>query len=107
MKSIRAVIPEQKLGDVNAALHEIGISGLTVYESKGRGKHLPQPNRMGHWFYFSEFGDNNSLLILSRDDEVAKIVETIRKTAEIGKIFVSNIEEVYDIQKNTTGEEAL
>lgn len=107
MKSICAIIPEKKLGDVNAALHKVGITGLTVFNAKGRGKHLPQPNQMGHWFYFSEFGDSNALLILSSDADVEKIVEAIKTTAGIGKIFVTNIEELIDIQKNVKGEEAL
>ncbi|PJB97125.1 MAG: transcriptional regulator, partial [Nitrosopumilales archaeon CG_4_9_14_0_8_um_filter_34_10] len=37
MKSICAIIPEKKLGDVNKALHKIGVSGLTVFDTKGRG----------------------------------------------------------------------
>ena len=107
MKSICAIIPEQKLGDVNTALHELGIAGLTIFDTKGRGKHLPQPNRMGHWFYFSEFGDSNTLLILSSDADVEKIVDTIKANAGIGKIIVTNIEDLIDIQKNVRGEEAL
>jgi len=107
MKSICAIIPEKKLGDVNTALHKLGIAGLTVFDSKGRGKHLPQPNQMGHWFYFSEFGDNNTLLILSSDADVEKIVDAIKANAGIGKIIVTNIEELIDIQKNTKGEAAL
>jgi len=107
MKSICAIIPEKKLGDVNTALHKIGISGMTVIDSKGRGKHLPQPNQMGHWFYFSEFADNNVLLILSNDADVGNVVDTIKATAGIGKIIVTNVEELFDIQKNVTGEAAL
>lgn len=107
MKSICAIIPEKKLTDVNKALHEIGISGLTIFNTKGRGKHLPEPNQMGHWLYFSEFGDSNTLLILSKDADVDKTVDAIKTTAGIGKIFVTNIEELIDIQKNATGEDAL
>ncbi|MHA7646807.1 P-II family nitrogen regulator [Nitrosopumilus sp. S4] len=107
MKSICAIIPEKKLTEVNNALHKIGISGLTIFDTKGRGKNLPEPNQMGHWLYFSEFGDSNALLILSNDSDVEKIIETIKATAGIGKIFVTNIEELIDIQKNTKGEEAL
>lgn len=107
MKSICAIIPEKKLGDVNKALHKIGVSGLTVFDTKGRGKNLPEPNQMGHWLYFSEFGDSNTLLIISRDADVGKIVEAIKTNAGIGKILVTPIEELIDIQKNTKGEAAL
>jgi len=107
LKSICAIIPEKKLGDVNKALHKIGVSGLTVFDTKGRGKNLPEPNQMGHWLYFSEFGDSNTLLIISRDADVGKIVEAIKTNAGIGKILVTPIEELIDIQKNTKGEAAL
>ena len=107
MKSICAIIPEKKLGDVNNALHKIGVSGLTVFDTKGRGKNLPEPNQMGHWLYFSEFGDSNTLLIISRDADVGKIVEAIKINAGIGKIMVTHIEDLIDIQKNTKGEAAL
>lgn len=107
MKSIFAIIPEKKLGDVNKALHKIGVSGLTVFDTKGRGKNLPEPNQMGHWLYFSEFGDSNTLLIMSRDADVGKIVEAIKTNAGIGKIMVTPIEELIDIQKNTKDEAAL
>jgi nitrogen regulatory protein P-II 1 len=107
LKSICAIIPEKKLGDVNKALHKIGVSGLTVFDTKGRGKNLPEPNQMGHWLYFSEFGDSNTLLIISRDADVGKIVEAIKTNAGIGKIMVIHIEELIDIQKNTKSEAAL
>ncbi len=107
MKSVRAVIPERNFDAVNAALHKIGISGLTVYNSKGRGKEPPRPNQMGHWFYFSEFGDNSSILVLSKDEDVEKIVDAIKTNANVGKIFVSNIEDLIDIKNNTRGQEAL
>jgi len=107
LKSVCAIIPEKQLNDVNNALHKIGISGMTIFDTKGRGKNLPEPNQMGHWLYFSEFGDSNTILILSSDSDVEKIIETIKTTAKIGKIFVTNIEDLIDIQKNTKGEAAL
>jgi len=107
MKSVRAIIPERNFDAVNDALHKLGISGLTVYNSKGRGKEPPRPNQMGHWFYFSEFGDNNTVVVLSKDDEVGKITDAIRENANVGKIFVTNVEELIDIKNNTRGEEAL
>lgn len=107
MKNIWVIIPDKKLDDVNKALHKIDISGLTIFDTKGRGKNLPEPNQMGHWLYLSEFGDSNTLLIISRDADVGKIVETIKTSAGIGKIIVTNIEELIDIQKNTKDEDAL
>ena len=107
MKNICAIIPENKLEAVNTALHEIGVKGLTVFNTKGRGQDTPKPNQLGHWLYFSEFGENNTIMILCSDDDVNKIVDAIQANAGMGKIIVTNIEELVDIQKNTRGKEAL
>ena len=107
LKNICAIIPEKKLESVNIALHKVGIKGLTVFNSKGRSQDTPKPDQLGHWLYFSEFGENNTIMILCSDADVNKIVEAIQTNAGLGKIIVTNIEELIDIQKNTRGEEAL
>ena len=107
MKSVRAIIPERNFDAINDALHKAGVSGLTTYSSKGRGKEPPRPNQMGHWFYFSEFGDNNTVVVLAKDEDVEKIANAIRENANVGKIFISNIEDLIDIKNNTRGEDAL
>ena len=58
-------------------------------------------------FYSSEFGENNTIMILASDADVNKIVDVIQANAGIGKIFVTNIEELIDIGKNTRGGESL
>ena len=107
MKSICAIIPEKKLEAVNNAMHKLNVSGLTVFNTKGRGKDTPQPHQMGHWWYFSEFGENNTIMVLSGDDDVNAIVDAIKSNAEVGKIIVTDIEELIDIKNNTKGENAL
>ena len=42
MKKIEAVIKPFKLSNVNEALHEIGLSGMTVLEVKGFGRQRGQ-----------------------------------------------------------------
>jgi len=107
LKNICAIIPEKKLDAVNTALHELGVEGLTIFETKGRGKDFRKPNQMGNLFYSSEFGENNTIMILASDADVNKIVDVIQANAELGKIFVTNIEELIDIAKNTRGEDSL
>ena len=107
MKSVCAIIPEKKLEAVNNAMHKLGITGMTVFNTKGRGKDTPKPNQMGHWWYFSEFGENNTILILSSDDDVPKIIEEIKANSEVGKIIVTDIEQLVDIKSNNRGESAL
>jgi nitrogen regulatory protein P-II 1 len=38
MKKVEAIIKPFKLDDVKAALHEIGVQGMTVIEAKGFGR---------------------------------------------------------------------
>ena len=107
MKNVTAIIPEKKLGAVNNALHQLGVSGVTVLNSKGRGKESPKPDQMGHWLYYPEFGDNNTIMVLSSDVDASKVVDAIKGSAGAGKIIVTNVEDLIDIKKNTNGETAL
>ena len=107
MKNICAIIPEKKLEAVNAALHKVGITGMTIFNTKGRGQEIQKPNQLGHWLYYSEFGENNTIMILSSDVDVSKIVNAIQTNAVLGKIFVTNVDEIIDIKKNTRGKESL
>ena len=38
MKKIEAIIQPHKLDDVKAALAEIGIDGMTIFEGRGHGR---------------------------------------------------------------------
>ena len=38
MKKIEAIIKPFKLDEVNEALHDVGVSGITVTEAKGFGR---------------------------------------------------------------------
>ena len=44
MKKIEAIIKPFKLDDVKEALHEVGVSGITVTEAKGFGRQRAIPN---------------------------------------------------------------
>ena len=43
MKKIEAIIKSLKLDDVREALSEVGITGMTVSEVKGFGRHKGPP----------------------------------------------------------------
>ncbi len=44
MKKIEAVIKPFKLDEVKEALHEVGVSGITVTEAKGFGRQKGIPS---------------------------------------------------------------
>ena len=44
MKKIEAIIKPFKLSKVNEALHDLGISGMTVLEGRGFGRQIQEEN---------------------------------------------------------------
>ena len=44
MKKIEAIIKPFKLDEVKEALHEVGVSGITVTEAKGFGRQKAIPS---------------------------------------------------------------
>ena len=44
MKKIEAIIKPFKLDEVKEALHEVGVSGITVTEAKGFGRQKDIPS---------------------------------------------------------------
>ena len=112
MKKIEAIIKPFKLDEVKEALNEIGLQGLTVIEAKGFGRQKGHTELYRGAEYSVDFLPKVKIEILAPEEQTAKIVETIRDTAQTGKIgdgkiFVSNVEEVVRIRTNERGEDAI
>lgn len=107
MKCVCAIVPEGSFDGVNAALHKIGVAGLTACGGRGRGRQRPDPNRMGHWFYFAEFGDNTTVTVLCSDADAPGVAEAIRGSAGAGKIFTIPVDDLVDARTGARGEAAL
>ncbi|SRR5579885_120548 len=110
MKRIEAIIPQKKLTVVDEALSKSGVTGITIFESKGRGKEPIQPMFAGSTrfgMFFPEFNHSNTIMVLVRDQDAEKVVESIQKTAQVGKIIITNIDTVIDIKSNKKGEQGL
>lgn len=107
MKKITAVIKPFKLDDVRAALHEIGITGMTVSEVKGYGRQKGHTEVYRGAEYVVEFLPKVKVETVVSDSQVDAAVDAIvqaGRTGKIGdgKIFVEPIERVVRIR---TGEE--
>ena len=112
MKKIEAIIKPFKLDDVKDALHEVGVSGLTVSEVKGFGRQKGHTELYRGAEYVVDFLPKVKLEIVLGDDLVEGAVEAIRKAAQTGrigdgKIFVSSIEEAIRIRTGETGSDAI
>jgi len=112
MKKIEAVIRGSKVEAVKAALHEVGVHGITAYEVKGFGR------QRGHKEFYRgsefevDFVPKTKLEILASDEQTPRILAALTEAARSGKIgdgkiFVTTLEEVVRIRTGETGEAAL
>jgi len=112
MKLIIAIIKPFKLEDVRVALTEIGVQGLMVSEVKGYGRQSGHTEIYRGAEYVVNFVPKVKVEIVTTDDRVDKIVETIAATARTGKIgdgkiFIANIEQAMRVRTGETGDDAL
>ena len=112
MKKIEAIIRPGKLDSVKDVLGTYGVTGLTVTQVIGCGKQKGHTQIYRGMEFTVHLIPKVKIEIVVRDEFVKDIVQTIIKearTGEIGdgKIFVSDIENVYTIRTGDTGEQAL
>ena len=112
MKKIEAVIKPFKLDEVKEALHEVGVSGITVTEAKGFGRQKGHTELYRGAEYVVDFLPKVKLEVVVEDSLAERVVEAIAQAAQTGrigdgKIFVSNIEEVVRIRTGETGMDAV
>ncbi|MAU42070.1 MAG: transcriptional regulator [Kordiimonas sp.] len=112
MKKIEAIIKPFKLDEVKEALHEIGLTGITVTEAKGFGRQKGHTELYRGAEYVVDFLPKVKIEIVLKDDLVESAVEAIQQAAKTGrigdgKIFVSSIEEAIRIRTGETGDEAV
>ena len=112
MKRIEAIIKPSKLDEVNAALSEIGVQGMTVSEVRGFGRTGGKQEIYRGSAYVVDFVPKLKIEIVCGDGAVHQILETIAKTANTGhigdgKLWVSAIDEIVRIRTGETGEDAI
>ncbi|OEH85594.1 hypothetical protein BHU72_01990 [Desulfuribacillus stibiiarsenatis] len=103
MKKIEAILRPERLQETIKALDEIGVTGFTVTQVVGRGI---QKDSMGVYRgqnYKVSLHPKVKLKIILSDYMVQKTVQAIIKAAQTGeggdgKIFVSALEEAYNIR---------
>jgi nitrogen regulatory protein P-II 2 len=112
MKLVMAIIKPFKLEDVRSALGAVGVEGMTVSEAKGYGRQKGQTEVYRGAEYAVSFVPKVRLEVAVDDAMVDRVVETIRETANTGrigdgKIFVLDVEHAVRIRTGETGSEAL
>ena len=82
MKKIEAIIRREKFSDVDAALRQLGIGGLTLEEVTGRGRSKDTMTVLakGKWTYEEEYIKRIKFEILVKDgDAKAVAFATVRQ----------------------------
>ena len=112
VKKIEAVIKPFKLDEVKEALHEVGVSGITVTEAKGFGRQKGHTELYRGAEYVVDFLPKVRLEIVVDDDQVDRVVEAIANAARTGrigdgKIVVSSIESAVRIRTGERDSDAI
>ena len=112
MKKIEAIIKPFKLDEVKEALHEVGVSGITVTEAKGFGRQKGHTELYRGAEYVVDFLPKVKIEAAVDDAVVDRVIEAIEASARTGKIgdgkiFVYDLEQVVRIRTGETGNEAL
>ena len=106
MKLITAVVKPFRLDDIRSALADVGVQGMTITEVKGFGRQNGHTELYRGAEYSVDFLPKLKIEVAVKDDLVERIIEVIIESARTGKvgdgkIFVTNLDEVY---RNLTGE---
>ncbi len=112
MKLVTAIIKPFRLDDVRNALSEVGIQGMTVSEVKGFGRQRGHTELYRGAEYVVDFLPKAKIEVAVSDDLVDQIIEAIINSAKTGKvgdgkIFVTQLGQVWRIRTGETGDSAL
>jgi nitrogen regulatory protein P-II 1 len=112
VKKIEAIIKPFKLDDVKDALHEVGVSGITVSEVKGFGRQKGHTELYRGAEYVIDFLPKVKVEVVVEDVLVENVIEAIMQAARTGrigdgKIFVLAIDEAVRIRTGDRGTDAI
>ena len=112
MNLITAVIKPFKLDDVNAALKQAGVEGLTVTEVRGFGRQGGHTETYRGAEYQIDFVPKVKLEIVveeSKSDSVVDVIVGAAATGKIGdgKVWVCAVSDVVRIRTGERGGDAI
>lgn len=98
MKRIEVIVQSEVSKQVVRAIRKSGVDGVTLIQSLGQGAG-ERPEIGGHQI---EFNSTDVIITVVHDSIVSSVISSIMDVAHTGqkgdgKIFVTNVEESYDI----------
>src|SRR5512134_705413 len=106
MKKIEAIIKPFKTEDVKKALHEVGVTGMTVLEVKGFGRQKGHTEIYRGAEYMVDFLPKVKVEVAVPAESVAAVVErilTVNGTVTVGDETIS-VYELQEVTRTRTGE---
>jgi nitrogen regulatory protein P-II 1 len=112
MKKIEAIIKPFKLEEVKNALHEVGVTGMTVTEVKGFGRQKGHTEVYRGAEYVIDFLPKLKIEVVLDDALVERAVQVVQDAARTdkigdGKIFVVPVEQAVRIRTGEQGADAV
>jgi nitrogen regulatory protein P-II 1 len=112
MKKIEAIVRQEKVPYIRAALEEIGVTGLTLTQVHGHGAQKGVTHQWKGNSYRVDLLPKVKIETVIRDSLVEKVLMAIHEagaTGEVGdgKVFVSTIDEVMRVRTNERGDAAV
>jgi len=114
MRQIEAIVRREKFPAVDRALRDLGVSGVTMVEAKGRGrdKIITTSFVRGKWTWTTDVVHRVIVKVVVDPGDVDKVVNAIVKAASTkkvgdGKIFVHVIDEAIDISTGENDDHSL
>lgn len=114
MKRIEALVPSDRLREVREAINKSGAGGFFVATGKGQGKGDRPEVRgsRGTSRYIAEYNAIESVMTVVDDSKAEQVISAILDATSTGgkgngKIFVTTIDEAYDIGSKQKGTSAL
>lgn len=112
MKCIDAVIRPSQLDEVKKSLHDLGITGMTIFEARGFGRQKGHTETYRGSEYTVDVLPKLFISVVVNDELLEQALEAIVETARTGvigdgKIFVTTLDEVVRIRTGERGPGAI
>ena len=112
MKKVEAIIKPFKLDEVKEALHDVGVTGMTVTEAKGFGRQKGHTELYRGAEYIVDFLPKVKIEVVVDDGLAERAVEAIQNAAATGrigdgKIFVMPVDRAVRIRTGERDSDAI
>jgi nitrogen regulatory protein P-II 1 len=112
MKLITAIVKPFKLGDVEAALKDLGLGGMTISETRGFGRQRGHTEVYRGTEYEVEFVPKVRIDVVADDIDAKRFADAIveaARTGQIGdgKVWITPVDTVMRVRTGEMGADAL